>query len=44
MGSRLMAIVAEGEHGRVYLSPTREMEAIAHQANRMEARWRRPAR
>jgi putative DNA methylase len=29
MGSRLMAIVAEGERGRVYLSPTPEMEAIA---------------
>ncbi len=29
MGARLMAIVGEGERGRVYLSPTREMEAIA---------------
>jgi putative DNA methylase len=29
MGSRLMAIVAEGERGRVYLSPTAEMETIA---------------
>ncbi len=29
MGSRLMAIVAEGDRGRVYLSPTPEMEAIA---------------
>lgn len=29
MGARLMAIVAEAEHGRVFLSPTREMEAIA---------------
>jgi putative DNA methylase len=29
MGSRLMAIVAEGERGRVYLSPTAEMEAVA---------------
>lgn len=29
MGSRLMAIVAEGIRGRVYLSPTPEMEAIA---------------
>ena len=27
MGARLMAIVAEGERGRVYLSPTHEMEA-----------------
>ena len=32
MGSRMMAIVAEGERGRVYLSPTAEMEAIASQA------------
>jgi putative DNA methylase len=31
-GERMMAIVAEGERGRVYLSPTREMEAIAQQA------------
>jgi putative DNA methylase len=29
MGTRLMAVVAEGERGRVYLSPTREMESIA---------------
>jgi len=29
MGERLMAIVAEGERGRVYLSPTPEMEAVA---------------
>lgn len=29
MGSRLMAIVAEGERRRVYLSPTPEMEEIA---------------
>lgn len=29
MGARLMAIVAEGECGRVYLAPTPEMEAIA---------------
>ncbi len=28
MGVRLMAIVAEGEHGRVYLAPTLEHEAI----------------
>ncbi|MDD3925572.1 MAG: DUF1156 domain-containing protein [bacterium] len=32
MGVRLMAIVAEGERGRVYLSPTPEHEAIARQA------------
>jgi len=29
MGARLMAVVAEGERGRVYLSPTPEMEVIA---------------
>ena len=29
MGARLMAIVAEGERGRVYLSPTPEHEAVA---------------
>ena len=32
LGTRLMAVVAEGVHGRVYLSPTREVEAIARQA------------
>ncbi|MDR1010259.1 MAG: DUF1156 domain-containing protein, partial [Opitutaceae bacterium] len=32
MGARLMAIVAEGERGRVYLSPTPEMEKAAQQA------------
>ena len=32
MGARLMAIVAEGERGRVYLAPTREQEAAALQA------------
>jgi putative DNA methylase len=29
MGARLMAIVCEGDRGRVYLAPTPEMEAIA---------------
>ncbi len=29
MGARLMAIVAEGDRGRVYLAPTPAMEAIA---------------
>lgn len=29
MGSRLMAVVAEGVRGRIYLSPTAETEAIA---------------
>lgn len=33
MGTRLMAIVAEEERGRVYLPPTREMEMVARQAN-----------
>jgi putative DNA methylase len=32
MGSRMMAIVAEGERGRVYLAPTTEMEAVAGKA------------
>jgi putative DNA methylase len=32
MGARLMAIVAEGERGRVYLAPTPEQEAVARQA------------
>jgi len=29
MGARLMATVAEGDRGRVYLAPTPEMEAVA---------------
>jgi putative DNA methylase len=37
MGTRLMAIVAEGHRGRVYLSPTPEMEAIALTA---KPKWR----
>ncbi len=37
MGARLMAIVAEGARGRVYLPPTPEHEAIARQA---EPIWR----
>jgi putative DNA methylase len=32
LGTRLMAIVAEGQRGRVYLSPTPEHEATARQA------------
>ena len=32
MGQRLMAIVADGKSGRVYLPPTDEMEAIAREA------------
>jgi putative DNA methylase len=30
MGARLMAIVAEGDRGRVYLAPTSEHESTAH--------------
>lgn len=37
LGTRLMAMVAEGERGRVYLPPTAEMEAIARKA---EPAWR----
>mgnify|MGYP000995961636 CR=1 FL=1 len=33
MGARLMAIVAEGDRGRVYLAPTSAHEAAAGQAN-----------
>jgi len=29
MGSRLMAIVAEGERGRIYVAPTPDVEAVA---------------
>lgn len=32
MGTRLMAVVAEGLRGRVYLTPTKEHEATAQQA------------
>ncbi len=32
MGARLMAIVAEGDHGRIYLAPTPEHEAAALKA------------
>lgn len=32
MGSRLMAVVAEGDRGRVFLSPTSEMEDLARSA------------
>ena len=32
MGARLMAIVAEGDRGRVYLGPTEDQEAIAQRA------------
>ncbi|MHB1343974.1 MAG: DUF1156 domain-containing protein [Thermoleophilia bacterium] len=36
MGVRLMAIVAEGERGRIYLAPTPDHEAIEQQA---EPKW-----
>src|SRR5207247_5141192 len=32
MAARLMAIVAEGDHGRVFLPPSSEMESIAREA------------
>ncbi len=32
MGAKLMAIVAEGDRGRVYLAPSQEMETIALEA------------
>ncbi len=37
MGAKLMAIVAKGDRGRVYLDPTPEMEAIAQGA---EPKWK----
>ena len=37
MGARLMAVVAEGARGRVYLNPTPEQEAVASHA---EPAWR----
>ena len=37
MDQRLMAVVAEGKRGRVYLEPTAEMEEVARQA---EPAWR----
>src|SRR5205823_964624 len=37
MGARMMAIVAEGDRGRVYLPPTEAMEEVARQAN---PRWK----
>ncbi len=36
MGARLMAIVIEGPRKRVYLSPTPEMEEIAHSAKPLD--------
>ncbi len=37
MGARMMAIVAEGPKGRIYLSPTQSMESIARKA---EPSWK----
>ncbi len=37
MGAKMLAMVAESSLGRVYLSPTKEMEAIAAQA---EPQWK----
>lgn len=37
MHSRLMAIVAEGKRGRVYVSPTKQMEVVALET---ESAWR----
>ena len=37
LGQKLMAIVTEGAHGRIYLPPTAEMEAVAAAA---EPAWR----
>jgi putative DNA methylase len=37
MGARLMAIVAEGDRGRVYLAPTADHEAVALKA---ESEWK----
>jgi putative DNA methylase len=36
IGARLMAVVAEGNRGRIYLPPTEEIEAIARKA---ESQW-----
>jgi len=37
MGAKLMAVVAEGDRGRVYLAPTAEIETVARKA---EPTWR----
>lgn len=37
MGTRLMAVVAEGSRGRIYLSPTKRHEAVSAHAN---AEWK----
>jgi len=33
LGARLMAIVAEGRHGRVYLAPSKDVEEVANTAS-----------
>lgn len=33
LGQKLMAVIAEGPRGRIYLSPTREMEVVAASAS-----------
>lgn len=33
MGSRLMAVIAESDHGRVYLAPSTQLEAVPSEAN-----------
>ena len=35
MGTRLMAVVAEGQRGRVYVAPADEMEVVAKTAEPM---------
>lgn len=37
MGARLMAMVVDGDRGRLYVSPTPEAEAVALSANPMDA-------
>lgn len=37
MGAQLMAIVAEGQGGRIYLAPTEEQEKVAHSA---QPKWK----
>ena len=44
MGARLMAIVAEGERGRIYLAPTTEMEESRAQAQPTWRQKRSPRR
>lgn len=41
MGKRLLAVVAEGPRGRIYIEPTLEMETLANSA---EPGWRPPGK